>query len=55
MEIEEKFFRPKSREQVLAEAIECLEETRFNFASFVDHFKRWIELDKDFKEWKKEK
>ena len=35
--------KPRSKEQELKDCIEYLEETRFNFASFVDSFKRYLE------------
>jgi hypothetical protein len=35
--------KPKSKEQELKDCLEYLEETRFNFACFVDAFKRYLE------------
>jgi len=43
MEKEEKFIIPKSKEEQLSETLDYLEETRFNFACFVDSFKRYLE------------
>ncbi len=42
MEKEEKFFIPKTKEEQLQETLNYLEETRFNFACFVDSFKRYL-------------
>lgn len=39
---EEKFPKPKSKEQVLDEVIERLEESRFAFVCFFDAFDRLI-------------
>lgn len=36
-------IKPKSKEEELKSALEYLEETRFNFACFVDSFKRYLE------------
>lgn len=43
MEKEEKFLIPKTKEEQLSNALDYLEETRFNFACFVDSFKRYLE------------
>ena len=43
MEKEEKFKIPKSKEEQLSETLEYLEESRFNFACFVDSFKKYLE------------
>jgi hypothetical protein len=43
MEKEEKFVIPKNKEEQLSETLDYLEETRFNFACFVDSFKRYLE------------
>jgi hypothetical protein len=48
-------FKPKSQEVLMQEALEFLEDTRFAFACFVDHFKRWVELNEGFKGYMKEK
>jgi len=46
---EEKFFKPKSKEEVLKQALDHLEEANFNFACFVDAFKRYVLKDGDDK------
>lgn len=50
MEKEEKFYKPKSPEETLKDSLEFLdksleatEDLRFNFACFVDSFKRYLE------------
>ena len=35
-------LKPKSKEIELKECLDFLEETRFNFACFVDSFKRYL-------------
>jgi hypothetical protein len=34
--------KPRSKEEELTACLEYLEETRFNFACFVDSFKRYL-------------
>jgi len=41
-ETEEKFLKPKSKEETLKDAIEFLDTAKFNFACFVDAFKRYL-------------
>ena len=36
-------LKSKSKEEQLIETLNYLEETRFNFACFVDSFKRYLE------------
>ena len=43
MEKEEKFLIPKNINEQLSETLDYLEETRFNFACFVDSFKKYLE------------
>ena len=38
----EAFPKPKTSEEILKEAIESLEESRFAFGCFVDAFKRYL-------------
>ena len=45
--MEEKFPKPKTKEQILNEVIEKLEESRFAFVCFFDAFKRYLEKVKD--------
>lgn len=40
---EEKFLKEKTPEEALKEAIEFLDTAKFNFACFVEAFKRYIE------------
>lgn len=42
MDKEEKFLVKKSKEEQLQDTLNYLEETRFNFACFVDSFKRYL-------------
>ena len=42
METEEKFLIPKTKEEQLQETLKYLEETRFNFASFVGAFELYL-------------
>lgn len=35
--------KPMTNEELLQTSMKYLEETRFNFALFVDHFKRYVE------------
>ncbi len=44
---EEKFPKPKSKEELLNEVMEKLEESRFAFVCFFDVFKRYLEKEKD--------
>jgi hypothetical protein len=41
--MEEKFYKEKNKDQELKDCLGYLEETRFNFACFVDSFKRYLE------------
>lgn len=40
---EEKFFKEKTPEEVVKDILHYLEETRFNFACFVEAFGRFIQ------------
>jgi len=39
---EEKFFKEKPKEETLKDAIDFLDTAKFNFACFVDSFKRYL-------------
>ena len=41
-EEEEKFFKPKPKEQLLQESVEFLEDAQFKFTCFVSAFKRYL-------------
>lgn len=47
---EEKFFKPKSKEEILDEAITFLDDAMFNFACFVSAFKRSLNKEDDRKQ-----
>ena len=45
MDKEENFRIPKTKEEQLSSLLDYLEETRFNFACFVDTFRTYIQDD----------